>query len=95
MDATCVCSVADVTVWHCFTWGQAHKKAILSAQMALFSPRVQLQQLEAARQLLSQAEFDDIVTERALAGLCGDPLCGQLLPTEAKQAGGQVPHLVE
>ncbi|KAJ3691878.1 hypothetical protein LUZ61_000028 [Rhynchospora tenuis] len=37
--------------------------------------------LEAAASLLSRSDYSDVVTERAIADLCGYPLCARAIPT--------------
>jgi hypothetical protein len=35
------------------------------------------------RRLLAKPEYDDLVEERAIAGVCGYPLCDNVLPEKS------------
>ncbi|KAM0954563.1 putative protein-serine/threonine phosphatase [Dioscorea sansibarensis] len=58
--------------------------AVLQIQLALLDGVATSEgQLLAASALLSQPDYDDVVVERSLAGLCGHPLCTRALSSTA------------
>eukprot|EP00249_Psilotum_nudum_P018918 c27020_g1_i1 orf=85-2037(+) len=65
----------------------ALKKAVFSVQLALLDGISNPAQIEAAREILTQSEYADVVTERTIVMLCGYPLCDQPLPQEFPRKG--------
>jgi len=66
----------------------ACEKAAYTIQWTLLEPGVTEEELEAAAHVLQPHHYEDVVTERALDGLCGYPPC-----TKAAPRKGQGPKL--
>ena len=65
-------------------------KAAYDIQWLLLEPGVRTEALEAAANVLQPAHYDDIVSERALDGLCGYPPCSDEAP---KRGQGRKLHV--
>ncbi|GAQ83472.1 hypothetical protein KFL_001500020 [Klebsormidium nitens] len=64
-----------------------HNAAVFEAQMALLEGPTTDKQLQASRRLLPKSDYDDIIEERAIAGVCGYPLCDNVLPQKDSRKG--------
>ena len=63
-------------------------KAAYDTQWKLLEPGVSMEDLELARRFLQPHHYADVVTERAIDGLCGYPPCSAAAPRR-----GQGPKL--
>ncbi|CAA0822353.1 Putative RNA polymerase II subunit B1 CTD phosphatase RPAP2 homolog [Striga hermonthica] len=66
---------------------QTVKDAVLKLQFSLLEGIKHESQLTTSGALLSQSDYQDVVTERNIAGMCGHPLCTNPLPTERSRKG--------
>ncbi|GER46511.1 malate dehydrogenase [Striga asiatica] len=66
---------------------QTVKDAVLKLQCSLLEGIKHESQLTTSGALLSQSDYQDVVTERTIAGICGHPLCTNPLPTERPRKG--------
>lgn len=62
---------------------QAHRKDAWALQQQLLEPGASATLMEAARKLLQPADYEAIVLERALEGICGYPPCKEAATTVA------------
>ncbi|KAL3515895.1 hypothetical protein ACH5RR_022797 [Cinchona calisaya] len=65
----------------------AVKDAVHKLQLCLLEGIQDENKLFAAGSLMSQSDYEDVVTERSIANLCGYPLCGNTLPSERPRKG--------
>ncbi|MCD7467645.1 hypothetical protein HAX54_005194 [Datura stramonium] len=65
----------------------AVKDAIHKLQLYLLEGIQDENQLIAAGSLLSRSDYQDVVTERSIANMCGYPLCSNSLPSERPRKG--------
>ncbi|CAN4110893.1 unnamed protein product [Withania somnifera] len=65
----------------------AVKDAVLKLQLCLLEGINDENQLIAAGSLLSQSDYQDVITERSIAKMCGYPLCSNSLPSERPRKG--------
>ncbi|XP_009771014.1 putative RNA polymerase II subunit B1 CTD phosphatase RPAP2 homolog isoform X1 [Nicotiana tabacum] len=65
----------------------AVKDAIHKLQLYLLEGIKDENQLFAAGSLLSRRDYQDVVTERSIANMCGYPLCSNSLPSERPRNG--------
>ncbi|XP_010551019.1 PREDICTED: putative RNA polymerase II subunit B1 CTD phosphatase RPAP2 homolog [Tarenaya hassleriana] len=65
----------------------AINEAVRKLQLALLDGITDQKQLFAAGSLMSRSDYEDVVTERTIAKLCGYPLCGSSLPSEPSRRG--------
>lgn len=63
------------------------KDAVHKIQLSLLEGIRDDNQLFASGSLLSQSDYQDVVTERTLADMCGYPLCNNSLPSERPRRG--------
>lgn len=63
------------------------KDAVLKLQLALLDGIQREDQLFAAGSVISKSDYEDVVTERSIANLCGYPLCRNALPTDRPRKG--------
>ncbi|KAL8493694.1 hypothetical protein ACS0TY_024763 [Phlomoides rotata] len=63
------------------------KDAVHKIQLSLLEGIRDENRLFAAGSLLSQSDYQDVVTERSLADMCGYPLCSNSLPSERPRKG--------
>lgn len=63
------------------------KDAIHKLQLCLLDGIKDESQLFAAGSLMSQNDYQDVVTERSIADMCGYPLCSNSLPSERPRKG--------
>lgn len=63
------------------------KDAVHRLQLCLLEGIQDEDKLFAAGSLMSQDDYQDVVTERSIANLCGYPLCGNILPSERPRTG--------
>ncbi|PIN17613.1 protein phosphatase [Handroanthus impetiginosus] len=63
------------------------KDAVHKLQLSLLEGIKHENQLFAAGSLISQSDYQDVVTERTIANMCGYPLCGNSLPSELPRKG--------
>ncbi|KAM7481842.1 hypothetical protein LguiB_006425 [Lonicera macranthoides] len=63
------------------------KEAIHKMQLSLFEGIRDEGQLFAAGTLMCQSDYQDVVTERSIANICGYPLCSNSLPSERPRKG--------
>ncbi|VVB15209.1 unnamed protein product [Arabis nemorensis] len=61
--------------------------AVHKLQLAMLDGITDQKQLIAARKLMSRLDYEDVVTERTIAKLCGYPLCRTSLPSEVSRRG--------
>lgn len=61
------------------------KDAVYKIQTTLLDGVKREAQLHAAANLLSKSDYEDVVTERTIANLCGYPLCNNKLPASEEQ----------
>ncbi|CAN8255810.1 unnamed protein product [Cochlearia groenlandica] len=61
--------------------------AVHKLQLAMLDGVTDQNQLFAAGTLMSRSEYEDVVTERTIAKLCGYPLCLNSLPSDVSQRG--------
>ncbi|XP_055816543.1 putative RNA polymerase II subunit B1 CTD phosphatase RPAP2 homolog isoform X2 [Solanum dulcamara] len=65
----------------------AVKDAVHKLQLCLLEGIEDENQLIAAGSLLSRSDYQDVVTERSIANMCGYPLCSNSLPSERPRKG--------
>lgn len=65
----------------------AVKDAVHKLQLFLLEGIQNEKQLLAAGSLMSRGDYEDVVTERSIAKLCGYPLCSNPLPSERSRKG--------
>ncbi|KAL3382118.1 hypothetical protein AABB24_001939 [Solanum stoloniferum] len=65
----------------------AVKDAVHKLQLCLLEGIKDENQLIAAGSLLSRSDYQDVVTERSIANMCGYPLCSNSLPSERSRKG--------
>lgn len=63
------------------------KDAVHKLQLCLLEGIEDENQLIAAGSLLSRSDYQDVVTERSIANMCGYPLCSNCLPSERPRKG--------
>ncbi|XP_062081768.1 putative RNA polymerase II subunit B1 CTD phosphatase RPAP2 homolog [Humulus lupulus] len=63
------------------------KDAVYRIQLSLLQGVSNENQLFAAGSVISRSDYNDVVTERALANLCGNPLCSKSLPSDRPRKG--------
>lgn len=63
------------------------KNAIHKLQLSLFEGIKTEDQLSAAGSLISRSDYQDVVTERSIASMCGYPLCNNPLPSDQPRKG--------
>lgn len=63
------------------------KEAIHKMQLSLLEGIRDEGQLFAAGSLMCQGDYQDVVTERSIANICGYPLCSNSLPSERPRKG--------
>ncbi|KAK9291758.1 hypothetical protein L1049_019708 [Liquidambar formosana] len=63
------------------------KDAVYKLQLSLLEGIRDENQLFAAGSLMSLSDYEDVVTERSIAKLCGYPLCSNPLPSEQPRKG--------
>ncbi|KAI4330475.1 hypothetical protein MLD38_028763 [Melastoma candidum] len=63
--------------------------AVYALQSHLLDAVATAPQLRAAGTLLCRSDYDDVVTERSIAGSCGYPLCPKQLPGDRKTRKGR------
>lgn len=63
------------------------KDTIYKLQLSLLEGIQNEDQLFAAGSIMSHSDYEDVVTERTIANLCGYPLCGNSLPSDRPQKG--------
>ncbi|CAA2984254.1 RNA polymerase II subunit B1 CTD phosphatase RPAP2 homolog isoform X1 [Olea europaea subsp. europaea] len=63
------------------------KDAVHKLQISLLEGIKDENQLFAAGSLMSQSDYQDVVTERTIANMCGYPLCINSLPSERPRKG--------
>ncbi|XP_068645832.1 putative RNA polymerase II subunit B1 CTD phosphatase RPAP2 homolog [Aristolochia californica] len=63
------------------------KEAVYKIQLSLLDGIHHEKQLFTAGKLLSRADYEDVVTERAIGNICGYPLCQNLLPSDQLHKG--------
>ncbi|PSS28896.1 RNA polymerase II subunit B1 CTD phosphatase [Actinidia chinensis var. chinensis] len=63
------------------------KDAVHKLQLSLFEGIKKEEQLFAAGSLISRSDYQDVVTERTIANVCGYPLCNNPLPPEQPRKG--------
>ncbi|KAL6577817.1 hypothetical protein OROMI_010145 [Orobanche minor] len=63
------------------------KDAVHKLQLSLLEGIKHENQLTAAGSLLSRSDYQDVVTERTIANMCGYPLCNNSLPAEKPWKG--------
>ncbi|KAG7610495.1 Rtr1/RPAP2 domain [Arabidopsis suecica] len=61
--------------------------AVHKLQLYMLENTTDQNQLFAARKLMSRSDYEDVVTERAIAKLCGYPLCQRFLPSDVSRRG--------
>uniref|UniRef100_A0A1J3CZX4 RNA polymerase II subunit B1 CTD phosphatase RPAP2 homolog n=1 Tax=Noccaea caerulescens TaxID=107243 RepID=A0A1J3CZX4_NOCCA len=61
--------------------------AVHKLQLAMLDGITDQKQLFAAGNLVSRLDYEDVVTERTIAKLCGYPLCRASLPSEVSKRG--------
>ncbi|KAL1212756.1 putative RNA polymerase II subunit B1 CTD phosphatase RPAP2 [Cardamine amara subsp. amara] len=61
--------------------------AVHKLQLAMLEGITDQKQLFAAANLISKSDYEDVVTERAIAKLCGYPLCRRFLASEVSRRG--------
>lgn len=61
--------------------------AVHKLQLAMLDGITEQKQLFAAGTLMSRSDYEDVVTERTIAKLCGYPLCRTSLPSEVSRRG--------
>ncbi|KAK4427571.1 putative RNA polymerase II subunit B1 CTD phosphatase RPAP2 [Sesamum alatum] len=65
----------------------AVKDAVHKLQLYLLEGINSENQLSAAGSLISRSDYQDVVTERTIANMCGYPLCSNSLPSERPRKG--------
>ncbi|PRQ42476.1 putative protein-serine/threonine phosphatase [Rosa chinensis] len=60
--------------------------AVYKLQLALLDGVKTLDHLYLAGSIISRSDYNDVVTERSIADLCGYPLCSNALPSEASRS---------
>lgn len=63
------------------------KDAVHKIQLALLDGIKEQERLMLAGLILCKGDYEDVVTERTIANLCGYPLCGNKLPSERQRKG--------
>ena len=63
------------------------KDAVFKLQMSLLEGIQNQDQLFAAGSLMSRSDYEDVVTERSIANICGYPLCRNALPSDRPRKG--------
>ncbi|KAL5700709.1 protein-serine/threonine phosphatase [Ranunculus cassubicifolius] len=63
------------------------KQAVHKLQLSLLEGIRHESQLTAASSLISRNDYQDVVTERTIANLCGYPLCNNPLPSDRPRKG--------
>ncbi|KAI3445459.1 hypothetical protein Pfo_002124 [Paulownia fortunei] len=63
------------------------KDAVYKLQLSLLEGIKHENQLSTAGSLISQSDYQDVVTERTIADMCGYPLCSNSLPSERPWKG--------
>ncbi|KAK4491336.1 hypothetical protein RD792_002072 [Penstemon davidsonii] len=63
------------------------KDAVHKLQLSLLEGIRHENQLSAAGLLISQSDYQDVVTERTIANMCGYPICSNSLPSERPWKG--------
>ncbi|KAH7835733.1 hypothetical protein Vadar_029305 [Vaccinium darrowii] len=63
------------------------KNAIHKLQLSLLEGIKTEDQLSAAGSLISRSDYQDVVTERSIASMCGYPLCNNPLPSDQPRKG--------
>lgn len=63
------------------------KDTVYKLQLALYEGIQNENQLFAAGSLMSRSDYEDVVTERSIANLCGYPLCHSNLPSDNTRRG--------
>ncbi|XP_057494351.1 putative RNA polymerase II subunit B1 CTD phosphatase RPAP2 homolog isoform X2 [Actinidia eriantha] len=63
------------------------KDSVHKLQLSLFEGIKKEEQLFAAGSLISRRDYQDVVTERTIANVCGYPLCNNPLPPEQPRKG--------
>ncbi|KAJ6294828.1 hypothetical protein OIU76_022830 [Salix suchowensis] len=63
------------------------KDTVYKLQLSLLEGIQNEDQLFAAGSIMSCSDYEDVVTERTIANLCGYPLCGNSLPSDRPQKG--------
>jgi len=61
--------------------------AVHKLQLYMLENTTDQNQLFAARKLMSRSDYEDVVTERAIAKLCGYTLCQRFLPSDVSRRG--------
>ncbi|XP_023636708.1 putative RNA polymerase II subunit B1 CTD phosphatase RPAP2 homolog isoform X2 [Capsella rubella] len=61
--------------------------AVHKLQLAMLEGITDQNQLFAAGKLISRLDYEDVVTERTIAKLCGYPLCQRFLPSDVSRRG--------
>ncbi|KAF3539691.1 hypothetical protein F2Q69_00024935 [Brassica cretica] len=61
--------------------------AVHKIQLSLLNGITSQTHLFSARALMSQSDYEDVVTERTIAKLCGYPLCRSPLPSDVSRRG--------
>ncbi|XP_010493937.1 PREDICTED: putative RNA polymerase II subunit B1 CTD phosphatase RPAP2 homolog [Camelina sativa] len=61
--------------------------AVHKLQLAMLDGITEQNQLFAAGKLISRLDYEDVVTERTIAKLCGYPLCQRFLPSDVSRRG--------
>ncbi|CAA7017170.1 unnamed protein product [Microthlaspi erraticum] len=61
--------------------------AVHKLQLSMLDGITNQKQLFAAGKLMSRSDYEDVVTERTIAKLCGYPLCRTSLPSEVSRRG--------
>ncbi|CAL0299462.1 unnamed protein product [Lupinus luteus] len=63
------------------------RDAVFKLQMSLLEGIQNEDQLFAAGSLMSRSDYEDVVTERSIANICGYPLCHNALPSDRPRKG--------
>ncbi|PON69610.1 RNA polymerase II subunit B1 CTD phosphatase RPAP2-like protein [Parasponia andersonii] len=63
------------------------KDAVYTIQLSLLQGIANENQLFAAGSIISRSDYNDVVTERSIANLCGYPLCPKPLPSDRSRKG--------
>ncbi|KAF7826984.1 putative RNA polymerase II subunit B1 CTD phosphatase RPAP2-like protein [Senna tora] len=71
------------------------KEAVFKLQLSLLEGIQNEDQLFAAGSLMSRSDYEDVVTERSIANICGYPLCCNRLPSDRPRKGRYRISLVE
>ncbi|CAK7324199.1 unnamed protein product [Dovyalis caffra] len=65
----------------------AVRDTVYKLQLSLLEGIQNEDQLFAAGSIMSRSDYEDVVTERTIANLCGYPLCANSLPSDRPQKG--------